>query len=81
MRGIDEVVEVKIRTIVAAQRHAARQVAVGRAEQLVDDPVQRHDAQAQVGDQTQVGGEGNVVVVRVIVAGDIDGVVGQNGDS
>ena len=79
--GMLDIGPVQIRAVVAGQRHAARQVAIGAAQKLIHDPVHRDDAQAHVVDQAQVGGERDVVVVRVVIAGDIDGVIGQDGNA
>ena len=76
-----EVVEIEARAIVAGQGDAAIEVAIGATEELIDDPVQRHDAQAEVVDQAQVGGERPRVVAGVVVAGDIDGMVGEDGNA
>ena len=75
-----QVEPVEIRAVVAAQGNAARQVTIGHAQQLIDQPVHGHDAQAEIVNQAQVGSERNMIVGRVVVAGDIHGMVGEDGN-
>ena len=84
LRAVVPVIQVEvveIRAVVATERHAASQVAVRCAQKLIHEPMYRHHTQTQIVDQAQIGGKRDVIVGRVIVAFDIDGVVGKNGDA
>ena len=52
-----------------------------RVVERVDHAVQRDDAVAEAGDRREVGGERDVVVGRVVVSVDVDGVVGEDRDA
>jgi hypothetical protein len=81
VRRMVEIMEIERRAVIAGQGHAAGQIAVRRADHLVHHPVQGHDAQAEIVDQAQVGGKGDMIVGRVVVSGNVDRVVGENGNA
>ena len=78
VRWVFQITEIEIRTVIAGQRHAVRQVPRRLAQQLLNHPMQRHDAQPQIVDQPQVRRKCQQVVRGVFVAGNIDGVVGKD---
>ena len=77
--GIVHGAEIQHRAVIAGQRHAALQVAVRHAQPLLHHPVQRHHPPTQPRQQPKVGLQRHVVVMCVTAAGDVAGVVGEDG--